>query len=120
MKTAYIIKGYRTAVGKAPKGSLRFTRPDELAATVIEKLMAEVPQLDKNRIDDLIVGNAMPEAEQGLNVARLISLMGLNTDKVPGVTINRYCASGSEAIAIATAKSSPEWQTASLQAEQKV
>jgi len=104
MKTAYIIKGYRTAVGKAPKGSLRFTRPDELAATVIEKLMAEVPQLDKNRIDDLIVGNAMPEAEQGLNVARLISLMGLNTDKVPGVTINRYCASGSEAIAIATAK----------------
>ncbi|WP_300670562.1 acetyl-CoA C-acyltransferase [Soonwooa sp.] len=104
MKTAYIIKGYRTAIGKAPKGSLRFTRPDEMAATVIEKLMADVPQLDKNRIDDLIVGNAMPEAEQGLNVARLISLMGLNTDKVPGVTINRYCASGSEAIAIATAK----------------
>ena len=104
MKTAYIIKGYRTAVGKAPKGSLRFTRPDVMAATVIEKLMADVPQLDKNRIDDLIVGNAMPEAEQGLNVARLISLMGLNTDKVPGVTVNRYCASGSEAIAIASAK----------------
>lgn len=104
MKQAYIIKGYRTAVGKAPKGSLRFTRPDVMAATVIEKLMAEVPQLDKNRIDDLIVGNAMPEAEQGLNVARLISLMGLNTDKVPGVTVNRYCASGSEAIAIASAK----------------
>jgi acetyl-CoA acyltransferase len=74
-----------------------------MAATVIEKLMAELPQLDKNRIDDLIVGNAMPEAEQGLNVARLISLMGLNTDKVP-VTVNRYCASGSEAIAIASAK----------------
>lgn len=104
MKTAYIIKGYRTAVGKAPKGSLRFTRPDVMAATVIEKLMAAVPQLDKDRIDDLIVGNAMPEAEQGLNVARLISLMGLNTDKVPGVTVNRYCASGSEAIAIASAK----------------
>ncbi len=104
MKQAYIIKGYRTAVGKAPKGSLRFTRPDVLAATVIEKLMASVPQLDKNRIDDLIVGNAMPEAEQGLNVARLISLMGLNTDRVPGVTVNRYCASGSEAIAIASAK----------------
>lgn len=104
MKQAYIIKGYRTAVGKAPKGSLRFTRPDVLAATVIEKLMADVPQLDKNRIDDLIVGNAMPEAEQGLNVARLISLMGLHTDKVPGVTVNRYCASGSEAIAIASAK----------------
>ncbi|AZB26209.1 MULTISPECIES: acetyl-CoA C-acyltransferase [Chryseobacterium] len=104
MKTAYIVKGFRSAVGKAPKGSLRFTRPDVMAATVIEKLMAELPQLDKNRIDDLIVGNAMPEAEQGLNVARLISLMGLNTDKVPGVTVNRYCASGSEAIAIASAK----------------
>lgn len=103
-KTAYIVKGYRTAVGKAPKGSLRFTRPDVMAATVIEKLIAELPQLDKNRIDDLIVGNAMPEAEQGLNVARLISLMGLQTDKVPGVTVNRYCASGSEAIAIASAK----------------
>lgn len=103
-RQAYIIKGFRTAVGKAPKGSLRFTRPDVLAATVIEKLMAAVPQLDKDRIDDLIVGNAMPEAEQGLNVARLISLMGLNTDKVPGVTVNRYCASGSEAIAIASAK----------------
>lgn len=103
-KQAYIIKGFRTAVGKAPKGSLRFTRPDVMAATVIEKLMAAVPQLDKNRVDDLIVGNAMPEAEQGLNVARLISLMGLNTDKVPGVTVNRYCASGSEAIAIASAK----------------
>jgi len=104
MKQAYIIKGFRTAVGKAPKGSLRFTRPDVMAATVIEKLMAAVPQLDKDRVDDLIVGNAMPEAEQGLNVARLISLMGLNTDKVPGVTVNRYCASGSEAIAIASAK----------------
>ncbi len=104
MITAYIIKGFRTAVGKAPKGSLRFTRPDVMAATVIEKLIAAVPQLDKNRIDDLIVGNAMPEAEQGLNVARLISLMGLHTDKVPGVTVNRYCASGSEAIAIASAK----------------
>ncbi|MBH1959468.1 MAG: acetyl-CoA C-acyltransferase [Flavobacteriia bacterium] len=103
-RQAYIIKGFRTAVGKAPKGSLRFTRPDVLAATVIEKLMAAVPQLDKDRVDDLIVGNAMPEAEQGLNVARLISLMGLNTDKVPGVTVNRYCASGSEAIAIASAK----------------
>ena len=104
MKQAYIIKGFRTAVGKAPKGSLRFTRPDVMAATVIEKLMAAVPQLDKDRIDDLIVGNAMPEAEQGLNVARLTSLMGLQTDKVPGVTVNRYCASGSEAIAIASAK----------------
>ncbi|KIA90630.1 acetyl-CoA C-acyltransferase [Kaistella jeonii] len=103
-KQAYIIRGFRTAVGKAPKGSLRFTRPDVMAATVIEKLMEAVPNLDKNRIDDLIVGNAMPEAEQGLNVARLISLMGLKTDQVPGVTVNRYCASGSEAIAIASAK----------------
>jgi len=101
---AYIVTGYRTAVGKAPKGSLRFTRPDDMAATVIQHLMKDVPNLDPARIDDLIVGCAMPEAEQGLNVARLISLMGLDTDKVPGVTVNRYCASGSEAIAIAAAK----------------
>lgn len=104
MKEAYIVTGYRTAVGKAPRGTLRFTRPDELAATVIERMMQDVPNLDKDRIDDVIVGCAMPEAEQGLNMARLISLMGLDTDKVPGVTINRYCASGSESIAIATAK----------------
>lgn len=101
---AYIVTGYRTAVGKAPKGSLRFTRPDDMAATVIQHLMKDVPNLDPARIDDLIVGCAMPEAEQGLNVARLISLMGLDTDKVPGVTVNRYCASGSESIAIAAAK----------------
>ncbi|NAW51107.1 acetyl-CoA C-acyltransferase [Elizabethkingia argentiflava] len=104
MKQAYIVAGYRSAVGKAPKGSLRFTRPDVLAATVIKRLVMDIPGLDHSRIDDLIVGNAMPEAEQGLNVARLISLMGLNTDKVSGVTINRYCASGSEAIALASAK----------------
>lgn len=104
MKQAYIVTGYRTAVGKAPKGSLRFTRPDGMAATVLKHLMQEVPSLDPNRIDDLIVGCAMPEAEQGLNMARLISLMGLNTDKVPGVTVNRYCASGSESIALAAAK----------------
>lgn len=101
---AYIVSGYRTAVGKAPRGTLRFTRPDDLAAAVIKQLMAELPQLDKNRIDDVIVGNAMPEAEQGLNVGRLISLMGLDTVKVPGVTVNRYCASGLETIAIAAAK----------------
>lgn len=104
MKQAYIVTGYRTAVGKAPRGTLRFTRPDEMAATVIERMMQDVPNLDKDRIDDVIVGCAMPEAEQGLNMARLISLMGLQTDKVPGVTINRYCASGSESIAIAAAK----------------
>ncbi len=104
MKTAYIVKAYRTAVGKAPRGVFRFKRPDELAAETIEHMMKEVPQLDKKRIDDVIVGNAMPEAEQGLNVARLISLMGLDIDDVPGVTVNRYCASGIETIGIATAK----------------
>ncbi len=101
---AYIVAAKRTAVGKAPRGSLRFFRPDDLAARVIEALMKELPQLDKNRIDDLIVGNAMPEAEQGLNVGRLISLLGLNTVEVPGMTVNRYCSSGLETIAIATAK----------------
>jgi acetyl-CoA acyltransferase len=104
MKQAYIITGYRTAIGKAPKGSLRFVRPDYLASKVLEKIIESIPNLDVNRIDDLIVGCAMPEAEQGLNVARLISLMGLKSDKVSAMTINRYCASGSEAIAIATAK----------------
>ncbi len=101
---AYIIAAYRTAVGKAPRGVFRFTRADELAAEVIKNLVAAVPNLDKEEIDDVIVGNATPEAEQGLNVARMISLMGLDTDKVPGVTVNRYCASGLETIAIATAK----------------
>lgn len=103
-KTAYIVKAYRTAVGKAPKGVFRFKRPDELAAETIQHMMNELPQLDKKRIDDVMVGNAMPEAEQGLNVARLISLMGLKVDDVPGVTVNRYCASGLETIAMATAK----------------
>ncbi len=103
-QNAYIVAGYRSAVGKAGKGGFRFYRPDDLAADVIKHLMASVPQLDKDRVDDVIVGNATPEAEQGLNMARLISLMGLNTDKVPGMTVNRYCASGLETIAIATAK----------------
>ncbi len=101
---AYIITGYRTAVGKSNRGVFRFTRPDDLAATVIKRLLEDVPSLDKEKIDDVIVGNAMPEAEQGLNVGRLISLMGLDTDKVPGVTVNRYCSSGIETIAMATAK----------------
>ena len=104
MRTAYIVEGFRTAVGKAPKGVFRFKRPDELAAETIEYLLKQVPQLDKERVDDVIVGNAMPEAEQGLNMARLISLMGLKTNDVPGVTVNRYCASGLETISIATAK----------------
>ncbi len=101
---AYIIAGYRTAVGKAPRGVFRFTRADDLAADVIKGLVASVPNLDVNRIDDVIVGNATPEAEQGLNIGRMISLMGLSTDKVPGVTVNRYCASGLETIATAVAK----------------
>lgn len=103
-KTAYIIQAYRTAVGKAPRGLFRFKRPDELAAETIQYMMDKLPQLDKTRIDDVIVGNAMPEAEQGLNMGRLISLMGLKTVDVPGMTVNRYCASGLETIAIATAK----------------
>ena len=104
MKTAYIVKAYRTAVGKAPKGVFRFKRPDELAAETIHYLMNELPDFDKKRIDDVMVGNAMPEAEQGLNMGRLISLMGLKVTDVPGVTVNRYCASGLETIGMATAK----------------
>ncbi len=104
MKQAYIVKAYRTAVGKAPKGVFRFKRPDELAAETIQFMMNELPDFDKKRIDDVMVGNAMPEAEQGLNVGRLISLMGLKVTDVPGVTVNRYCASGLETIGMATAK----------------
>lgn len=91
-------------MGKAGRGGFRFTRPDTLAVDVIKSLLATVPDVDKEQIDDVIVGNATPEAEQGLNVGRLISLMALDTDKVPGMTVNRYCASGLETIAIASAK----------------
>ena len=101
---AYIVAGFRSAVGKSKKGGFRFLRPDDLGAQVVRHLVASVPQLDVNRIDDVIVGNATPEAEQGLNIGRMISLMGLDTVKVPGVTVNRYCSSGLETIAIATAK----------------
>lgn len=101
---AYIIAGYRTAVGKAPRGVFRFTRADDLATDVIKHLLASVPNLNVEEIDDVIVGNATPEGEQGLNIGRMISLMGLNTEKVPGVTVNRYCASGLETIATAVAK----------------
>lgn len=101
---AYIVAASRSAVGKATRGGFRFTRPDTLAADVIKHLMASVPNVDKDQVEDVIVGNATPEAEQGLNVARLISLMALDTDKVPGMTVNRYCASGLETIAIASAK----------------
>lgn len=103
-QTAYIVKAYRTAVGKAPRGVFRFKRPDELAAETIQYMMDKLPEFDTKRIDDVIVGNAMPEAEQGLNMGRLISLMGLKIEDVPGMTVNRYCASGLETISIATAK----------------
>lgn len=102
--TAYIIAAKRTAVGKAKKGKLRLIRPDDLAARVVQDIMASFPLIDSTRIDDVIVGNAMPEAEQGLNIGRMISLMGLKTVTVPGMTINRYCSSGLESIAIAASK----------------
>ncbi|RSK39299.1 acetyl-CoA C-acyltransferase [Mangrovimonas spongiae] len=104
MKNAYIVKAYRTAVGKAPKGLFRFKRTDELAAETIKHMMKELPNLDPKRIDDVIVGNAMPEGAQGLNMGRLISLMGLDIVDVPGVTVNRFCSSGIETIAMASAK----------------
>ena len=103
-RTAYIVKAYRTAVGKAPKGVFRFKRADELGAETIQYMMKELPNLDVSRIDDVIVGNAMPEGSQGLNMARFISLIGLNSVDVPGVTVNRFCSSGIETIGIATAK----------------
>lgn len=103
-RQAYIVKAYRTAVGKAPRGLFRFKRADELAAETIQYMMKELPNLDKKRIDDVIVGNAMPEGSQGLNMARFISLIGLDSVDVPGVTVNRFCASGVETIAMASAK----------------
>lgn len=104
MQEAYIVAGFRTAVGKAPRGVFRNVRPDDLGASVIRHLLKSLPHLDKNLIEDVIVGNATPEAEQGLNIGRMISLLGLDTVKVPGMTVNRYCSSGLETIAIANAK----------------
>jgi len=101
---AYIVAGYRSAVGKSKKGGFKFYRPDDLGAQIVRKIMSDLPNLDPNNVDDVICGNATPEAEQGLNIGRMISLMGLDTVKVPGVTVNRYCSSGLETIAIATAK----------------
>lgn len=101
---AYIVGGYRSAVGKAPRGSLRFTRPDDVAATVIRHLMNDFPQIEKSEIDDIVVGNAFPEAETGMNMGRVLSLMSMDTVDVPGSTINRFCSSGIESIAIASAK----------------
>lgn len=103
MQEAYIVAGYRTAIGKSKKGGFRFTRPDDLAITVIQGLLASVPQLDPKQVDDVIVGNAVPEAEQGLQVGRIIAARAVGIH-APGITINRYCASGLESIAMATAK----------------
>ena len=103
MQEAYIVAGYRTAVGKAKRGGFRFYRPDDLAVDVIKGLMVSVPQLEATRVDDVIVGNAVPEAEQGLQVGRIIAARALGFD-IPGMTVNRYCASGLETISIATAK----------------
>jgi len=103
MQEAYIVAGFRTAVTKAKKGGFRFTRPDDLAIDVIKGLVATLPVLKPTQVDDVIVGNAVPEAEQGLQVGRIIAARALGIE-VPGITINRYCASGLESIAIATAK----------------
>src|SRR6202044_2388181 len=103
MQEAYIVAGYRTAVGKSKRGKLRFYRPDDMAITVIKSLLASVPQLDPKSVDDVIVGNAVPEAKQGLQVGRIIAARAVGIH-APGVTVNRYCASGLETIAIATAK----------------
>jgi acetyl-CoA acyltransferase len=103
MQEAYIVAGYRTAVGKSKRGAFRFTRPDDLAINVIKSLLASVPQLDPKLVDDVIVGNAVPEAEQGLQVGRIIAAKSVGVH-APGMTVNRYCASGLETIAIATAK----------------
>lgn len=101
---AYIVAAYRTAVGKAKKGKLRLIRPDDMAAQVVQHIMEKMPSLDPLIIEDVIVGNATPEAEQGLNIGRMISLMGLDNIQVPGMTVNRYCSSGLEAIVIAASK----------------
>jgi acetyl-CoA acyltransferase len=103
MQDAYIVAGFRSAVGKSKRGGFRFTRPDDLAIEVIRGLLASVPQLDPKRVDDVIVGNAVPEAEQGLQVGRIIAARAVGMH-APGMTVNRYCASGLETIAIATAK----------------
>ncbi len=104
MGDVYIVQAYRTAVGKSKKGKINFVRPDDLGAQLMKKIIQKIPNFDKETINDVIVGNATPEAEQGLNMGRMISLIGLNSVKVPGMTVNRYCSSGLETIAIGTAK----------------
>lgn len=116
MQEAYIVAGYRTAITKSKRGGFRFTRPDDLSIEVIKGLMQSVPQVEASLVDDVIVGNAVPEAEQGLQVGRIIAARALG-HQAPGITINRYCASGLESIAMATAKSDQEWQIASLPVE---
>jgi acetyl-CoA acyltransferase len=103
MQEAYIVAGFRTAITKSKKGGFRFTRPDDLAIDVIKGLMATLPQLDPKRVDDVIVGNAVPEAEQGLQFGRIIAARALGIE-VPGITVNRYCGSGLETIAMATTR----------------
>jgi acetyl-CoA acyltransferase len=103
MQEAYIVAGFRTAVTKSKKGGFRFMRSDELAIELIQGLMKSLPALEHKLIDDVIVGNAVPEAEQGLQFGRIIAAKALGIE-VPGITINRYCASGLESIAMATAK----------------
>lgn len=103
MQQAYIVKIYRSAVGRAKKGGFRFYRSDDIASDVIKHLMAQVPELDPNLVDDLIVGCANPEGEQGLQIGRQIALQAIGIE-VPGMTVNRYCASGLETISIAAAK----------------
>jgi acetyl-CoA acetyltransferase family protein len=104
MQEAYIVAGYRTAVAKSKKGGFRFTRPDDLGAAVVKHLVSSLPNFDPNRIDDLICGNAIPEAEQGMQIGRMVALAAGLPLTVAGVTVNRYCASGVETIAMATAK----------------
>ncbi len=101
---AYIVGGYRSPVGKAPRGTLKNTRPDDIAVAVIKRLLEDFPQIERNRIDDIVVGNAFPEAESGMNMGRFLSMMALENIEVPGSTVNRFCSSGLETIAIATAK----------------
>ena len=116
---AYIVAGFRTGVGKAKKGGFRFVRPDDLAADVIKHLVKSVPGLENSMIDDLIVGNAVPEAEQGMQMGRMISLLALGID-TPGMIVNRYCGSGVETIAMHHSAFKPIWPTSLLLAERNL
>ncbi|GAW93345.1 thiolase family protein [Calderihabitans maritimus] len=108
MREAVIVSAVRTAVGKAPKGTLRYTRPEEMAAVVLQEAVRRVPGLEPKEIDDVIMGCAFPEGEQGMNLARIVVLRAGFPDTVPGVTVNRFCASGLEAIALAASRIATE------------